>query len=108
VVEQGDSLWAVHTVRGSGLNSALRWYEIDEPTNTLLQTGLIEDLLQDYIDASIAVNAFGQVVIINVGSSFAAKSASAARRRRHRVRSAAAATTGRRLLLQDYVTRRNR
>ncbi len=63
VVEQGDSLWAVQAVRGSSLNSALRWYEIDEPTNTLLQTGLIENLLEDYIDPSIAVNPFGQVVI---------------------------------------------
>jgi hypothetical protein len=63
VVQQGESLWAVHSVRGSGSNAAVRWYEIHEPTNTMLQTGLIEDALQDYIYPSIAVNEFGQVVI---------------------------------------------
>ena len=63
VVQQGDSLWAVHSVRGSGSNLAVRWYEIHEPTNTMLQTGLIENLLEDYVYPSIAVNEFGQVVI---------------------------------------------
>ena len=63
VVQQGDSLWAAHTVQGSASNAAVRWYEIDEPTNTLLQTGLIDDPLQDFIYPSIAVNALGQVVI---------------------------------------------
>jgi hypothetical protein len=63
VVEQGDSLWAVHAVLGSFNNSALRWYEIDEVTNTMLQTGLIEDPTRDFHEPSIAVNELGHVVI---------------------------------------------
>jgi hypothetical protein len=63
VFEQGDSLWAVHAVQGSFSNSALRWYEIDETTNTVLQTGLIEDKDQDFHEPSIVANQFGNVVI---------------------------------------------
>jgi hypothetical protein len=63
VFEQGDSLWAVHAVLGSLGNSAIRWYEIDEVTNNLLQTGLIENANQDFFDPSIAVNEFDDVVI---------------------------------------------
>jgi len=63
VVEIGDSLWAVHAVAGSGSNSALRWYEIWESTDILLQTGLIEDVNEDYHEPSIAVNSLGDVVI---------------------------------------------
>jgi hypothetical protein len=63
VVKQGNSLWAVHAVQGTGSNSAIRWYEIDEATNTVLQTGLIENVNEDFHEPSIAVNEFGQVVI---------------------------------------------
>jgi hypothetical protein len=63
VFEQGNSLWAVHSVQGTGANAAVRWYEIDETTNTVLQTGLIDDTTQDFHEPSIAVNSFGQVVI---------------------------------------------
>jgi Domain of unknown function DUF11 len=63
VVKQGDSLWAVHAVLGNFNNSALRWYEIDEVTNTVRQTGLIEDPNQDFHEPSIAVNAFDHVAI---------------------------------------------
>lgn len=63
VVEVGDSLWAVHAVAGSGSNSALRWYEIDETTNTVLQTGLVDDPNRDFHEPSIAVNPRGDVVI---------------------------------------------
>ena len=63
VVEIGDSLWAVHAVAGTGSNSALRWYEIEESTDTLLQSGLIEDVNEDYHEPSIAVNSLGDVVI---------------------------------------------
>jgi len=63
VFEQGNSLWAVHSVAGSFGNSAVRWYEINESTNTVLQTGLIEDPNEDYHEPSIAVNGFGNVVI---------------------------------------------
>ena len=44
VFEQGDSLWAVHAVAGSFGNSAVRWYEINEVTNTVIQTGLIQKI----------------------------------------------------------------
>jgi hypothetical protein len=63
VFEQGNSLWAVHAVAGSFGNSAVRWYEINESTNTVVQTGLIEDPNEDYYEPSIAVNEFGNVVI---------------------------------------------
>jgi hypothetical protein len=63
VVYQGGSLWAVHAVEGTASNSAIRWYEIDESTNTVLQTGLIEGTNQDFHEPSIAVNEFGHVVI---------------------------------------------
>jgi len=63
VVEVGDSIWAVHSVAGSGSNAALQWYEIQESTDTLLQSGLIEDLSEDYHEPSIAVNSMGDVVI---------------------------------------------
>ena len=63
VFEQGDKLWAVHAVAGSFGNSAIRWYEISEVTNTVLQTGLIQDPNEDYHEPSIAVNDFGNVVI---------------------------------------------
>jgi hypothetical protein len=64
VFELGNSLWAVHSVQGSsGSNSALRWYQIDEPSNVLVQTGLIDNPNEDYHEPSIAVNPFGNVVI---------------------------------------------
>jgi len=64
VFEVGDSLWAVHNVTDPVTgNAAIRWYEIDETSNTILQTGLISDLLLDFHRPSIAANAFGDVVI---------------------------------------------
>jgi len=63
VVEFGDSLWAVHAVAGSSGNSAIRWYEIEESTNTLLQTGLIEVSGEDYHEPSISVNERGDVLV---------------------------------------------
>lgn len=63
VFEQGNSLWAVHSVAGTGGNAALRWYNINETTNAIIQTGLINDVNRDFIDPSIAVNAHGDVVI---------------------------------------------
>ena len=63
VVEFGDSLWAVHAVEGTGGNSAIAWYEIEESTNILLQWGLIEDTGEDYHEPSIAVNDFGDVLV---------------------------------------------
>lgn len=64
VIQLGTSLWAVHSVEGNtATNAALRWYEIDEPTNTVLQTGLIDDPDRDFHEPSIAVNERGDVVI---------------------------------------------
>ncbi|MGH9223687.1 MAG: GEVED domain-containing protein [Acidimicrobiales bacterium] len=63
VFEQGNSLWAVHSVAGTGGNAALRWYNINETTNAIIQTGLINDTTRDFIDPSIAANAHGDVVI---------------------------------------------
>lgn len=63
VIELGDSLWAVHAVAGSGANSALRWYEIDEPSNTVMQTGLIDRPDQDFHEPSIAADQSGNVLI---------------------------------------------
>jgi Ca2+-binding RTX toxin-like protein len=63
VFELGNSLWAVHSVQGTGANAALRWYEINETTNTVIQTGLIDDTTRDFHEPSIAVNAHGDVLI---------------------------------------------
>ncbi len=64
VMEVSGSLWAAHAVLDPANNSsAVRWYEIDEATNALLQTGLITDPNLDFLDPSIAVNQFGTVVI---------------------------------------------
>jgi hypothetical protein len=63
VFEQGDSLWAVHAVQGTSGSSAVRWYEIDETTDTVIQTGLIEDANEDYHEPSIAVNEYGKVIV---------------------------------------------
>lgn len=67
VFELGNSLWAVHSVLGTAgtPNAALRWYEINETTNTVIQTGLIEDTVtpRDFHEPTIAANAHGDVVI---------------------------------------------
>ncbi len=57
------SMWAVHAVDGGSSNSALRWYEINEATNAIVQSGLISDANIDFHEPSIAVNQFGHVVI---------------------------------------------
>lgn len=65
VFELGNSLWAVHSVLGTASNAALRWYNINETTNTVIQTGLIEDTTgpRDFHEPSIAVNSDGYVTI---------------------------------------------
>ena len=62
-VEEGDFIWAVHSVEGSNNNSAIRWYQVDRNTFTLANTGLIEDPAADYLYPSIAVNDFGGIAI---------------------------------------------
>ena len=59
----GNRMWAVHAVQGSAANSAVRWYEINEAANTIVQTGLIDNPNFDFHEPSIAVNEFGHVVI---------------------------------------------
>ena len=69
VVEVGNNLWGVHAVLDNATgNSAIRWYEIDEVTSAVLQTGLIADPALNYLDPSIAVNAGGVVVIGATGT----------------------------------------
>jgi hypothetical protein len=63
VVEIGDYLWTTHSVRGSGSNAAVRWYQIQESTNTVVQTGLIENANLDFLDPSIGVSDLGMVAI---------------------------------------------
>lgn len=63
VVELGNSLWAAHSVQGSAANAAVRWYEINETTNTVIQTGLIDDPDRDFHEPSITVNNHGDVVV---------------------------------------------
>jgi len=65
VIVVGGSIWAVHAVEGpaAGANSGLQWYEINEATNTVIQTGVIDDPNVDFHEPAIAVNTFGHVVI---------------------------------------------
>ncbi|MDA0285104.1 MAG: hypothetical protein O3B86_17275, partial [Planctomycetota bacterium] len=64
VSEINGRLWAVHTVLDAANNSsAIRWYEIDESTSAVLQTGLITDPNIDFLVPSIAVNSLNDVVI---------------------------------------------
>lgn len=69
----GNSLWAVHTILGSGNGqnpdggvietSAIRWYEVDLDTKTIKQSGTIEHDFLNYIFPSIAVTPEGHVAI---------------------------------------------
>ena len=61
--QSGYSMWAAHAVQGSAANSAIQWYEIDEGTDTVLQSGLIDDPDRDFHEPSIGANEDGQVVI---------------------------------------------
>jgi hypothetical protein len=68
VYQVGNVIWAADSILtslsyGSGGYDAIRWYEIDETTNTVLQSGTISDPHHDYIDPAIAANAAGDVVI---------------------------------------------
>jgi hypothetical protein len=68
VYQVGNILWAAQSIRtsaatGSSIYDSIRWYEIDETSNTLLQTGLLSDAHHDYTYPSIAANAAGDVVI---------------------------------------------
>ena len=67
VILQNGSLWAVQTIDVSG-RAAVKWYEIDQATNGLLQSGTITDPSLDFYFPSIAVNDNGDVVIGMSGS----------------------------------------
>jgi hypothetical protein len=62
-VRIGDSIWAVHGVKGPSGRAAIRWFEFDATTVDVQQTGVIEDPGHDFLYPSIAANALGQVVI---------------------------------------------
>jgi hypothetical protein len=62
VFEVGNSLWAVHNITFGG-RAALRWYEINEVTSAVMQSGTISDPSLDFSYPSIAANSFGDVVI---------------------------------------------
>ena len=67
-VSQDGYLWTTHTVEGTAGNSAIRWYQIDEATGTVVNSGDIEDTALDFIYPSIAINEFGGVAIAFTGS----------------------------------------
>lgn len=62
VYQVGDVIYAVHDVK-VGDNAAIKWYQIDEATGTVIQEGVLSDPAYDYFQASIAANADGDVVI---------------------------------------------
>lgn len=64
---RSGSIWSVQTVDNGG-RAAIRWTEIDEATNTILQTGLIADPDLSFYFPSIAVTN-SRVVIGFSGSS---------------------------------------
>ena len=68
IVNVNGSLWAAHAIRGVNNNSVIRWYQIDEATNTVIQSGEIQDPNLDFYYPSIAVNDQGTVVIGYSGS----------------------------------------
>ncbi len=63
VVKVNGTIWGVHgTLTDSGTDG-VRWYQIDEATQTVLQSGTLEDPSLDMIYPSIAINEDGQAVI---------------------------------------------
>jgi uncharacterized repeat protein (TIGR01451 family) len=68
VYQVGNVLWAAQSIltssaTGAAAYDAIRWYEIDETTNTVLQSGTISDPHHDFIYPAIAANAAGDLVI---------------------------------------------
>ena len=60
IVLQNGHLWAAHGVNVSG-RAAIEWYEINEPTNAILQSGLISD-------PSTGVTTFSPITQTHLGS----------------------------------------
>ncbi|MFV2066518.1 MAG: beta strand repeat-containing protein, partial [Pirellulales bacterium] len=65
-----DSLWIAHSVRVGG-RSGVRWYEVDEPSNTVLNSGTISNGSLAFHSPSIVANSQGDVAIGFTGSSAA-------------------------------------
>jgi hypothetical protein len=58
----GSIIYSVHSAQVGG-RAAIRWYKIDETTNTMLQGGTISDPNYDFCYPSIGANDNGDVVI---------------------------------------------
>jgi hypothetical protein len=62
VYQLGDTIYGIHAIK-QGNNAALEWFKIDEPTNTVIQEGILGDVNFDYFNGSIAANELGDIVI---------------------------------------------
>ena len=67
-VFRNGSIWTTHDVDSAFGTAGCRWYEINPLTNTVLQTGTVEDASLHYYYSSIAVNVDGDVVMGFSGS----------------------------------------
>ena len=56
VVSNNGFLWTSHSVEGSNDNAAIRWYQIDELTLEVVDSGMIENAAIDYLYPSIDVS----------------------------------------------------
>jgi hypothetical protein len=64
----GNDIWGVQAIRNTGgtnTRAYLRWYHLDNSTNSLVASGTIGDAAgnYDYFNASIAANANGVIVL---------------------------------------------
>jgi hypothetical protein len=62
IFQVGNTIWAAQHIDVGG-SIGIRWYEIDEPTHTIVQSGTISDPHHDYIYPSIAADELGDVVL---------------------------------------------
>src|SRR5205814_9195117 len=68
VYKVGNSLWATQCIGTPDFpnrnpRAGIRWYQINDSTNAIIQQATIGDLNHDYFFPSIAANQFGDVVI---------------------------------------------
>ena len=71
VTQIGNTIYAVHATSFAG-NAAIKWVKIDEPTNQVIQEGVISNPSFDYFQPSIGVNSNGDIVIGFTRSGFGA------------------------------------
>ncbi len=70
VILENGTMWSVQTVDNNGDGkSEIQWLQIDPVTDTVLQSGLIEDAELSYYYPAIAVNDNGEVIVSFSGSS---------------------------------------